>query len=105
MADSGLMGEVLSSLQTELLATFKGVEVRCEKTKLQEKGEFSSWNSARIDLTQIPVKLETAKLILSFWMIFMDIDLFLFFFFFCFLIRYKLLHKLVTTSRVSQPYF
>ncbi|XP_030015191.1 glucocorticoid modulatory element-binding protein 1-like isoform X2 [Sphaeramia orbicularis] len=37
VADSGLMGEVLSSLQTELLATFKGVEVRCEKTKLQEK--------------------------------------------------------------------
>ncbi|XP_034409446.1 glucocorticoid modulatory element-binding protein 1-like isoform X2 [Cyclopterus lumpus] len=37
VADSGLMGEVLSSLQTELLATLKGVEVRSEKASLQEK--------------------------------------------------------------------
>ncbi|XP_054478284.1 glucocorticoid modulatory element-binding protein 1-like [Anoplopoma fimbria] len=36
VADSGLMGEVLSSLQTELLATLKGVEVRSEKSNLQE---------------------------------------------------------------------
>ncbi|XP_068591970.1 glucocorticoid modulatory element-binding protein 1 [Cebidichthys violaceus] len=36
VADSGLMGEVLSSLQTELLATLKGVEVRSEKASLQE---------------------------------------------------------------------
>ncbi|XP_029307684.1 glucocorticoid modulatory element-binding protein 1-like isoform X1 [Cottoperca gobio] len=37
VADTGLMGEVLSTLQTELLATFKGVEVRSEKANLQEK--------------------------------------------------------------------
>ncbi|XP_037641715.1 glucocorticoid modulatory element-binding protein 1-like isoform X1 [Sebastes umbrosus] len=36
VADSGLMGEVLSSLQTELLATLKGVEVRSERANLQE---------------------------------------------------------------------
>ncbi|XP_042280294.1 glucocorticoid modulatory element-binding protein 1-like [Thunnus maccoyii] len=36
VSDSGLMGEVLSSLQTELLATLKGVEVRSEKANLQE---------------------------------------------------------------------
>ncbi|XP_075965757.1 glucocorticoid modulatory element-binding protein 1-like isoform X2 [Anarhichas minor] len=36
VADSGLMGEVLSSLQTELLATLKRVEVRSEKASLQE---------------------------------------------------------------------
>ncbi|KAM9353631.1 glucocorticoid modulatory element-binding protein 1-like [Symphorus nematophorus] len=36
VADSGLMGEVLSSLQTELLATLKGVELRSEKPGLQE---------------------------------------------------------------------
>ncbi|KAM6935684.1 glucocorticoid modulatory element-binding protein 1-like [Lycodopsis pacificus] len=36
VADSGLMGEVLSRLQTELLATLKGVEVRSEKASLQE---------------------------------------------------------------------
>ncbi|KAI3360444.1 hypothetical protein L3Q82_002339 [Scortum barcoo] len=36
VADSGLMGEVLSSLQTELLATLKGVEVRSEKANLQK---------------------------------------------------------------------
>ncbi|XP_068426698.1 glucocorticoid modulatory element-binding protein 1-like [Clinocottus analis] len=36
VADSGLMGEVLSSLQTELLATLNGVEVRSEKASLQE---------------------------------------------------------------------
>lgn len=41
MADSGLMGEVLSSLQTELLATLKGVEARSEKSHLQETGELS----------------------------------------------------------------
>lgn len=39
MADSGLMGAVLSGLQTELLATFKGVEARSEKANLQETGE------------------------------------------------------------------
>lgn len=39
MADSGLMGEVLSRLQTELLATLKEVEVRSEKASLQETGE------------------------------------------------------------------
>lgn len=39
MADSGLMGEVLSSLQTELLATLKGVEVRSVKAHLQEAGQ------------------------------------------------------------------
>ncbi|XP_071326637.1 glucocorticoid modulatory element-binding protein 1-like isoform X2 [Trachinotus anak] len=36
VADSGLMGEVLSSLQTEFLATLKGVEVRSERANLQE---------------------------------------------------------------------
>ncbi|KAM4633035.1 glucocorticoid modulatory element-binding protein 1-like isoform 2-T2 [Polymixia lowei] len=36
VADIGLMGEVLSSIQTELLATLKGVEVRSEKANLQE---------------------------------------------------------------------
>ncbi|XP_053744223.1 glucocorticoid modulatory element-binding protein 1-like [Synchiropus splendidus] len=36
VADSGLMGDVLSSLQTEFLATLKGVEVRSEKDNLQE---------------------------------------------------------------------
>ncbi|XP_070822627.1 glucocorticoid modulatory element-binding protein 1-like isoform X1 [Chaetodon trifascialis] len=36
VADSGLMGEVLSTLQSELLATLKGVEVRSEKANLQE---------------------------------------------------------------------
>ncbi|KAM3614022.1 uncharacterized protein V6R79_008672 [Siganus canaliculatus] len=36
VSDSGLMGEVLSSLQTELLATLKGVEIRSEKANLQE---------------------------------------------------------------------
>uniref|UniRef100_A0A3Q1GNL6 Glucocorticoid modulatory element-binding protein 1-like n=1 Tax=Acanthochromis polyacanthus TaxID=80966 RepID=A0A3Q1GNL6_9TELE len=36
VADSGLMGEVLSSLQTELLTTFKGVELRSERANLQE---------------------------------------------------------------------
>nr|XP_020511883.1 glucocorticoid modulatory element-binding protein 1-like [Labrus bergylta] len=36
VADSGLMGEVLSSLQTELLGTLKGVEARSEKANLQE---------------------------------------------------------------------
>lgn len=46
VADSGLMGEVLSSLQTELLATLKGVEVRSEKANLQETGEFSLWDLA-----------------------------------------------------------
>lgn len=46
MADSGLMGEVLSSLQTELLATFKGVEARSEKANLQETGEFLQWDPA-----------------------------------------------------------
>lgn len=39
MADSGLMGEVLSSLQTELLATLKGVELRSVKAHLQEAGQ------------------------------------------------------------------
>lgn len=39
MADSGLMGEVLSSLQTELLATLKGVEARSVKAHLQEAGQ------------------------------------------------------------------
>ncbi|TNN02405.1 hypothetical protein fugu_009892 [Takifugu bimaculatus] len=36
VAASGLMGDVLSSLQTELLAMFKGVENRTEKANLQE---------------------------------------------------------------------
>ncbi|CAJ1061587.1 glucocorticoid modulatory element-binding protein 1-like isoform X2 [Xyrichtys novacula] len=36
VADSGLMREVLSSLQTELLATLKGVEARSEKANLRE---------------------------------------------------------------------
>ncbi|KAM3873407.1 glucocorticoid modulatory element-binding protein 1-like [Diretmus argenteus] len=36
VADIGLMGEVLSSIQTELLACLKGVEVRSEKANLQE---------------------------------------------------------------------
>lgn len=40
VAASGLMGEVLSSLQTELLAVFKGVEDRTEKANLQEAGEI-----------------------------------------------------------------
>ncbi|KAK2844376.1 hypothetical protein Q5P01_011035 [Channa striata] len=36
VANAGLMREVLSSVQTELLATLKGVEVRSEKACLQE---------------------------------------------------------------------
>ncbi|XP_028985176.1 glucocorticoid modulatory element-binding protein 1-like isoform X2 [Betta splendens] len=36
VADSGLMGEVLSSLHTEVLAALKGVEARSEKADLQE---------------------------------------------------------------------
>ncbi|CAK6976205.1 glucocorticoid modulatory element-binding protein 1-like [Scomber scombrus] len=36
VSDSGLMRDVLSSLQTELLATLKGVEVRSKKANLQE---------------------------------------------------------------------
>ncbi|XP_041843252.1 glucocorticoid modulatory element-binding protein 1-like [Melanotaenia boesemani] len=36
VADSGLMGEVLSSLKTEMLTTFQGVELRSEKANLQE---------------------------------------------------------------------
>ncbi|XP_068999201.1 glucocorticoid modulatory element-binding protein 1-like isoform X2 [Embiotoca jacksoni] len=36
VADSGLMGEVLSGLQTELLTTLKGVELRSEKDNLQQ---------------------------------------------------------------------
>lgn len=40
VADSGLIGEVLSSLQTEILATLKGVEVRSENASLQEPGEW-----------------------------------------------------------------
>ena len=44
MADAGLMGEVLSSLQTELLATLRGVEVRSETANLQDNGEFSQWD-------------------------------------------------------------
>ncbi|KAM6909692.1 LOW QUALITY PROTEIN: glucocorticoid modulatory element-binding protein 1-like [Xenentodon cancila] len=36
VADSGLMGTVLCSLQTELLTTFKGVEHRSEKASLQK---------------------------------------------------------------------
>lgn len=39
VAAFGLMGEVLSTLQTELLAMFKGVEDRTEKTNLLEAGE------------------------------------------------------------------
>lgn len=41
VAASGLMGEVLSTLQTELLALFKGAEDRAEKANLQEAGEIS----------------------------------------------------------------
>lgn len=44
MADSGLMGDVLSSLQTELIATLKGVEVRSKRANLQETGEFPQWD-------------------------------------------------------------
>ncbi|XP_029359252.1 glucocorticoid modulatory element-binding protein 1-like isoform X2 [Echeneis naucrates] len=36
VADSGLMGHVLSGLQTEFLTALKGVEVRSEKANLQE---------------------------------------------------------------------
>ncbi|CAN9513968.1 unnamed protein product [Ophioblennius macclurei] len=36
VADSGLMGEVLSSLQSELITAFKGVEFRSEKANLRE---------------------------------------------------------------------
>lgn len=46
MADSGLMGDVLSSLQTELIATLKGVEVRSKRANLQETGEFPQWDLA-----------------------------------------------------------
>lgn len=48
MADSGLMGEVLSSLQTELLATLNGVEVRSKKANLQDTGEFPQWDPANL---------------------------------------------------------
>ncbi|KAG7242203.1 hypothetical protein INR49_024249, partial [Caranx melampygus] len=40
VSDSGLMGEVLSSLQNEFLATLKGVEVRSERANLQETDAF-----------------------------------------------------------------
>lgn len=39
VADLGLMGDVLSSLQTELLATLEGVDVRSGRGGLQETGE------------------------------------------------------------------
>lgn len=39
VADLGLMGDVLSSLQTELLATLEGVDVRSVRGGLQETGE------------------------------------------------------------------
>lgn len=39
------MGAVLSGLQTELLATFKGVEARSEKANLQETGESSLYDT------------------------------------------------------------
>ena len=38
VATFGLMGEVLSTLRTELLAMFTGVEDRTEKTNLQQAG-------------------------------------------------------------------
>lgn len=40
------MGEVLSNLQTELLAMFKGVVDRTEKTNLQEAGEIEKLESS-----------------------------------------------------------
>lgn len=40
VADLGLMGDVLSSLQTELLATLEGVDVRSGRGGLQETGEW-----------------------------------------------------------------
>uniref|UniRef100_A0A4W5KDT6 GMEB1/2/Spe-44-like domain-containing protein n=1 Tax=Hucho hucho TaxID=62062 RepID=A0A4W5KDT6_9TELE len=36
IADVGLMGEVLSSFRTELVAMLRGVEIRSEKAILQE---------------------------------------------------------------------
>lgn len=39
VADIGLMGEVLSSIQTELVAALKEVEVRSERADLQETGD------------------------------------------------------------------
>lgn len=39
VADLGLLGDVLSSLQTELLATLEGVDVRSGRGGLQETGE------------------------------------------------------------------
>ena len=41
MADIGLMGDVLSSIRTELLATLRGVEVRSDEASLLEAGEPS----------------------------------------------------------------
>lgn len=46
MADIGLMGEVLSSIRTELLATLKGVGVRSDRDNLQEAGRFSQYHPA-----------------------------------------------------------
>lgn len=59
VVDSGLMGEVLSSLQTELLATLKGVEVRSEKANLQETGEDDplACENNCFKLGKTPVKL------------------------------------------------
>lgn len=63
MADAGLMGEVLSSLQTELLATLRGVEVRSEKANLQDNGEFSQWdlsNRWTVEITFNLVKCQSS---------------------------------------------
>lgn len=55
------MGEVLSSLQTELSATLKGVEVRSEKANLQETGELPPLdmnNHFCFGFNNMPVKLK-----------------------------------------------
>lgn len=43
VADCGMMGEVLSSLQNELFSTFKRVELRSENGNLQETGKCPQW--------------------------------------------------------------
>lgn len=52
------MGKVLSSLQTELLATLKGVEVRSEKANLQEMGEFPQWDPANRTVKRITLSVK-----------------------------------------------
>lgn len=39
IADVGLMGEVVTNIRTELLEMLKGVQLRSDRTSLQDSGE------------------------------------------------------------------